>query len=172
MGLDMGLDRGVLGRGDACGMGGVGHSLRVRSEARVGQRISTSAGGGRGVSAFLRPSEHGGGYSVGQGRASSGGATCASLFSREGGSPVWVPAFAGKHVLVADWDGCLLGLDEALPHGARSRGHAPPRPSPEGEGVFVVRHHRHHRHRIMQPRRVTQCVVIPAEAGIHILGGR
>ena len=25
---------------------------------------------------------------------------------------------------------------------------------------------------IAQPRRVAQCVVIPAEAGIHILGGR
>ena len=68
----------------------------------------------------------------------------ASLFSREGGSPVWVPAFAGKRGWLADGGGRLFG-GGALPRGARVRGHAPSRPSPEGEGVFVLRCHRHHR---------------------------
>ena len=36
-----------------------------------------------------------------------------SLFSREGGSPVWIPAFAGKQAYWLDVPNCPASRDEA-----------------------------------------------------------
>ncbi len=148
---------------------GRGHSVTLHFSGRVGQPISSPPAVAVVAARFPSPSEHGGGYSVGQGHASSAGPTCASLFSREGGSPVWVPAFAGKHVLLADRDSYLLGLDGPC-HAERARVDMPhPDPPLKGRefsscaaiGIIAI----------MQPRRITQRAVIPAQAGIHILGG-
>jgi len=141
----MGFDRGVSGRGDACGIGGVGHPLRVCSEVRVGQRISASASDGGGGCA-ISPSFGASGVVVGSDRdARSCTGWLPFLCSRarflvlpRRREPSLGPRLRGETRLAGGLGWSLYGPHEALPHGARSRGHAPPRPSPEGEGVFVV----------------------------------
>ena len=139
--------------------GGVGHPLRVRPEARVGQRISTSASGGRGVCA-ISPSFGVSEVVVGSDR-DAGSCTgwlplpCSRarfLVLPRRREPSLGPRLRGETCLAGGLGWPLSGPHEALPRGARSRGHAPPRPSPEGEGVLSCHHAISARHATHCPR--------------------
>ena len=130
--------------------------MTLRVIRRVGQRLAlrTVKAVGSVRSVVVRGVGRLSGYPVlvGQGRAVLRRPTAASLFSREGGSPVWVPAFAGKHVLLADWDGCLPGLNGPC-HAVRARGDMPhPDPPLKGREFSSCHHAISARHATHSPR--------------------
>ncbi len=118
--------------------GGVGHPLKVRSEARVGQRIGASASGGGGVCTLAQSFRAWGRLFGRTGTRFLCRRDLRFLVLPRRREPSLGPRLRGETRLAGGSGSPLSGPHEALPHIARSRGHAPPRPSPEGEGVFVV----------------------------------